>query len=71
MLRFPEKIRAQASDVLLQCIEGLESFFSHIDGVYRRNHATFDPVKLQTAHQFEYVGTVLWLYMWYLRSEIS
>jgi len=61
MLRFPEKIRAQASDVLLQCIEGLESFFPHIDSVYRRNHATFDPVKLQTAHQFEYVGTVLWL----------
>jgi hypothetical protein len=50
----------QASGTLLQCIEGLESFYSLIDGVYARNQATFEPVKLQTAHQFEYVGTILW-----------
>jgi len=60
MLRFPEKIRAQASGVLLQCMEGLESFCSHIDSVYERNNVALDPVRLQSSHQFEYVGTVLW-----------
>jgi hypothetical protein len=61
MSRFPEKIRAQASGILLQCIEGLESFCSLIDDVYDRNHFALDPVSLQNTHRFEYVGTVLWL----------
>ncbi len=61
MSRFPEKIRAQASGLLLQCIEGLESFCSLIDDVYDRNHVALDPVRLQNTHRFEYVGTVLWL----------
>lgn len=61
MLRFPDKIRAQASGLLLQRIEELESFLSHIESVYAHNHATFDSLKLQKTHQFEYIGTVLWL----------
>lgn len=64
MLRFPEELRSQSSGVLLQCINGLETFYAHMDEMSKaeRNLIAFDNIGLlKRAEPYEYIGEVLWL----------
>lgn len=61
MPRFSEKIRYKASPILLQCLDGLEQFATHINHVYEERQVQVNIHELVQAPSNDYVGQTLWL----------
>jgi len=59
--RFPEKIRHQAPELLLRCLDGIETFLQHIDSIYVGRKIDFNFASVVQRPGNEYMGDVLWL----------
>lgn len=60
IMRFPEKLRHQSTDLLIRCLDGIERFVEHIDTIYLRRSIEFNFVELERRPKNEYIGEVLW-----------
>jgi hypothetical protein len=59
MIRFNEKLTAQASPLLLKCCKGLEGLCARVDEYHQSTQVALDPVSLINALHNEYIRTVL------------
>lgn len=59
MHQFPNTLRNNASELLLKCLNGIESFHGHIVGVHNDNPTSFNPIVLQQEPVKKYIAHVL------------
>lgn len=59
MLTFPNTLRNNASELLLKCLNGIESFHEHIVCAHNDNTASFNPIILQQEPVEKYIAGVL------------
>lgn len=61
MQTFPNTLRNNASELLLKCLNGIESFHEHIVRVHKDNPTSFNPTILQQEPVEKYIAQVLQL----------
>src|SRR5271155_1859148 len=59
MHKFPSSFRVDASEILLQCLNGIEAFHTHMVNVCNNSAASFHPVALAQASAETYITKVL------------